>query len=360
MGIRIKHLNKYYGDYYALQDINLQVPAGSLTALLGPSGCGKTTLLRIIAGLEHADSGELFFADKEVSKLHVRERQVGFMFQHYALFRHMTVFDNVAFGLQVLPRRLRPGKAEIAARVEELLQLVQLEWLAKVYPQQLSGGQRQRIALARALATKPKLLLLDEPFGALDAKVRKELRRWLVEIHHQLDITSVLVTHDQEEALEMADQIVVMNQGKIEQSGAAASLYDNPGNVFVTEFLGEVNVFEDACIEQGQLCLGSYCEPVTTGECARQNVAVYVRPQEIQLLTHIQDNVIAAAIVEEIHVIGAQIRLWLRRQDNKQRIQVWLSPAEFRTLALQPSQTVWFKPQRLTMFSLPELVDYII
>jgi sulfate/thiosulfate transport system ATP-binding protein len=360
MSIRIKHLNKYYGNYHALQDINLQVPTGSLTALLGPSGCGKTTLLRIIAGLEHADSGELFFADEDVSNFHVRERRVGFMFQHYALFRHMTVFDNVAFGLQVMPRRLRPSKAEIAARVEELLQLVQLGWLAKVYPQQLSGGQRQRIALARALATKPKLLLLDEPFGALDAKVRKELRQWLVEIHHQLGITSVLVTHDQEEALEMADQIVVMNQGKIEQSGTPVSLYDNPENVFVTEFLGEVNIFEDACIEQGQLCVGSYYEPVTTGERACQNVAVYIRPQEVQVLTHSDNNVIASAAVEEIHVVGAQVRLWLRQQDNKQRIQVWLSPAEFRALALQPLQIVWFKPQRLTMFRLPEMVDYVI
>lgn len=360
MSIRIKQLNKYYGDYHALQNINLQVPIGSLTTLLGPSGCGKTTLLRIIAGLERADSGELFFADDEVSNLHVRERRVGFMFQHYALFRHMTVFDNVAFGLQVLPKRIRPNKAEIAARVHELLQLVQLDWLAKVYPQQLSGGQRQRIALARALATRPKLLLLDEPFGALDAKVRKELRQWLLEIHHQLGITSVLVTHDQEEALEMADQIVVMNQGKVEQSGAASSLYDNPENVFVTEFLGEVNVFEDACIEYGQLCLGHYHEPITTGEKARQNVAVYIRPQEIQVLTHIQDNVIASACVEEIHAIGAQIRLWLRRKDNNQRIQVWLSPAEFRTLSLQPAQTVWFRPQRLTMFRLPEMVDYVI
>ncbi|ORF08468.1 sulfate ABC transporter ATP-binding protein [Snodgrassella alvi] len=360
MSIRIKQLNKYYGDYHALQNINLQVPTGSLTALLGPSGCGKTTLLRIIAGLERADSGELFFADDEVSNLHVRERRVGFMFQHYALFRHMTVFDNVAFGLQVLPKRIRPNKAEIADRVHELLQLVQLDWLAKVYPQQLSGGQRQRIALARALATRPKLLLLDEPFGALDAKVRKELRQWLLEIHHQLGITSVLVTHDQEEALEMADQIVVMNQGKVEQSGAASSLYDNPENVFVTEFLGEVNVFEDACIEHGQLCLGHYHEPITTGEKARQNVAVYIRPQEIQVLTHIQDNVIASACVEEIHAIGAQIRLWLRREDNNQRIQVWLSPVEFRTLSLQSAQTVWFRPQRLTMFRLPEMVDYVI
>lgn len=272
----------------------------------------------------------------------------------------MTVFDNVAFGLQVLPKRIRPNKAEIADRVHELLQLVQLDWLAKVYPQQLSGGQRQRIALARALATRPKLLLLDEPFGALDAKVRKELRQWLLEIHHQLGITSVLVTHDQEEALEMAEQIVVMNQGKVEQSGAASSLYDNPENVFVTEFLGEVNVFEDACIEHGQLCLGHYHEPITTGEKARQNVAVYIRPQEVQVLTHIQDNIIASACVEKIHAIGAQIRLWLRREDNNQRIQVWLSPAEFRTLSLQPAQTVWFRPQRLTMFRLPEMVDYVI
>ena len=210
MSIQIENLNKHFGTFHALKNIKLTVPSGSLTALLGPSGCGKTTLLRIIAGLEQADEGRIWFDGEDVSQRHVRERKVGFMLQHYALFRHMNVFDNVAFGLQVLPRAQRPSKAAIAARVHELLKLVQLDWLARAFPVQLSGGQRQRIALARALATEPKLLLLDEPFGALDAKVRKELRQWLRQIHHELGITSVLVTHDQEEALELADEIVVI------------------------------------------------------------------------------------------------------------------------------------------------------
>lgn len=250
MSITLQHLNKHFGHFQALSNINLNVPTGKLTSLLGPSGCGKTTLLRIIAGLEHADSGTILFDGQDVTTKHVRERKVGFVFQHYALFRHMNVFDNIAFGLSVLPKAERPGKEAIRAKVEELLSLVQLSHLAKSYPHQLSGGQRQRIALARALAVSPKLLLLDEPFGALDAKVRKELRTWLRDIHHELGITSILVTHDQEEALEVSDEIVVMNHGKIEQTGNADTLYRTPANAFVTEFLGETDAFEGR-IEKG-------------------------------------------------------------------------------------------------------------
>lgn len=360
MSIRIEHLNKHFGDFHALSDINLLVPTGSLSALLGPSGCGKTTLLRIIAGLEQADSGEIFFDDEAVSAKHVRERKVGFMFQHYALFRHMNVFDNVAFGLQVLPRGKRPDKAEIAARVHELLQLVQLDWLAKAYPAQLSGGQRQRIALARALATEPKLLLLDEPFGALDAKVRKELRHWLRDIHHSLGITSILVTHDQEEALEMADEIVVMNHGKIEQVGSSEALYQRPGNVFVTEFLGEVNVFDNACIEQGELHVGHYHETVTEKAHERQNVSVYVRPHELALLPEGADNVIGSARITNIHAVGSQVRITLQATDRKKPLQAILSPAEFRALALRTGQTVWLFPRQLTVFRLPDMVEYVI
>ena len=244
MSITIQNLNKHFGAFHALKNINLNVPTGKLVSLLGPSGCGKTTLLRIIAGLENADGGQILFDGQDVTAKHVRERKVGFVFQHYALFRHMNVFDNVAFGLTVLPKSERPSKEQIRTKVEELLKLVQLSHLAKSYPHQLSGGQRQRIALARALAVEPKLLLLDEPFGALDAKVRKELRTWLRDIHHNLGVTSILVTHDQEEALEVSDEIVVMNHGKIEQTGSAEAIYRKPENAFVTEFLGETDAFE--------------------------------------------------------------------------------------------------------------------
>ena len=359
MSIRIENLNKHFGTFHALKNIKLTVPSGSLTALLGPSGCGKTTLLRIIAGLEQADEGRIWFDGEDVSQRHVRERKVGFMFQHYALFRHMNVFDNVAFGLQVLPRAQRPSKAAIAARVHELLKLVQLDWLARAFPVQLSGGQRQRIALARALATEPKLLLLDEPFGALDAKVRKELRQWLRQIHHELGITSVLVTHDQEEALELADEIVVMNHGVVEQVGSAAALYQQPQSVFVTEFLGEANAFEHARIEAGRLHVGGYSQAVAT-QTARQNVAVYVRPHELALSTQPQPNSIGAARIEHIHAVGPQVRVQLSMSGQSKPIQAWLAPAQYRTQPLSHGQTVWLYPQQLTVFRLPEMVEYVI
>jgi sulfate transport system ATP-binding protein len=237
MSIEIRDVTKQFGSFTALQPINLTVPTGKLTSLLGPSGCGKTTLLRIIAGLELADTGRIFFDGEDVTDVPVQKRHIGFMFQHYALFRHMTVFDNIAFGLTVLPKKQRPNKAEIAKKVNHLLELVQLSSTANKYPHQLSGGQRQRIALARALAVEPKLLLLDEPFGALDAKVRKELRTWLRSIHHELGVTSILVTHDQEEAAELSDEIVVMNHGQIEQIGDYNSLVQSPTSHFVANFL---------------------------------------------------------------------------------------------------------------------------
>ncbi|MDM4764740.1 sulfate ABC transporter ATP-binding protein [Pelomonas sp. SE-A7] len=246
MSIQVKNIHKSFGSFTALGDVTLDFPTGELVALLGPSGCGKTTLLRIIAGLETADRGQVLLDGEDASETHVRERQVGFVFQHYALFRHMTVFDNVAFGLRVKPRGQRPGEAEIRRKVHELLQLVQLDWLADRYPPQLSGGQRQRIALARALAVEPRVLLLDEPFGALDAKVRKELRRWLRRLHDELHITSIFVTHDQEEALEVADRVVLMDHGKVEQVGTPAEVYERPATPFVYGFLGAANRFADA------------------------------------------------------------------------------------------------------------------
>lgn len=242
MSIEIRDVTKHFGNFTALQPINLTVPTGKLTSLLGPSGCGKTTLLRIIAGLELADTGRILFDGDDVTDVPVQKRHIGFMFQHYALFRHMTVFDNVAFGLTVMPKQQRPSKADITKKVNHLLELVQLSQTAKKYPHQLSGGQRQRIALARALAVDPKLLLLDEPFGALDAKVRKELRAWLRSIHHELGVTSILVTHDQEEAAELSDEIVVMNQGQIVQIGDYETLVKNPSNHFVANFLQDSHV----------------------------------------------------------------------------------------------------------------------
>jgi len=243
MSIEVNKLRKRFGTFVALDDVSLNIPTGELVALLGPSGSGKTTLLRIIAGLEVPDAGLVRFDREEATNLSARDRNVGFVFQHYALFRHMTVFENIAFGLRVRPRRLRPSEHKIRARVEELLGLVQLDWAGERLPSQLSGGQRQRIALARALAVEPKVLLLDEPFGALDAKVREELRRWLRRLHDELHITSVFVTHDQEEALELANRVVVLNNGRIEQAGTPEEIYHYPATPFVYNFLGNVNLF---------------------------------------------------------------------------------------------------------------------
>lgn len=240
--IKVQHITKQFGEFPALHGIDLDIKPGEFIALLGPSGSGKTTLLRIIAGLEFQDSGEVLFNGEDVSSLSVRKRQVGFVFQHYALFRHMTVAENVAFGLNVRKAGNRPAKSEIKARAEELLRLVQLEGLGKRYPGQLSGGQRQRVALARALAIEPKLLLLDEPFGALDAKVRKNLRRWLRDLHRQMGLTSIFVTHDQEEALELADRVVVMDHGRIDQVGTPEQVYMEPATPFVSHFVGETNL----------------------------------------------------------------------------------------------------------------------
>src|SRR5262249_15399994 len=251
MSIEVRGVTKTFGSFVAVVDVSFTVPTGELVALLGPSGSGKTSLLRIIAGLERADRGQVLFEGEDATARDVRHRRVGFVFQHYALFRHMTVFENVAFGLRVRPRTLRPSKPAMRARVYDLLQLVQLDWLADRYPAQLSGGQRQRVALARALAVQPQVLLLDEPFGALDAKVRKELRRWLRRLHDEMPITSVFVTHDQEEALEVADQVVIMNKGGVEQSGTPEDVYDHPATPFVYHFLGNVNLFH-GCIHAGR------------------------------------------------------------------------------------------------------------
>jgi sulfate transport system ATP-binding protein len=283
MSIEVTAIRKRFGDFVALDNVSLTFPSGELIALLGPSGCGKTTLLRIIAGLEWPDEGRVILDGRDASDKHVRERQVGFVFQHYALFRHMTVFENVAFGLRVKPRRERPSEAEIKKRVHKLLDLVQLGWLADRYPAQLSGGQRQRIALARALAVEPNVLLLDEPFGALDAKVRKELRRWLRRLHEELHITSIFVTHDQDEAMEVADRIVLMNQGKVEQVGSAQDVYEHPATAFAYSFLGAVNRLPGR-VDGGYLKVGDDVLPVHAGDLGPGAAAVaFARPHELQI-----------------------------------------------------------------------------
>lgn len=282
MSIDIAKINKSFGKTQVLHDISLDIPSGQMVALLGPSGSGKTTLLRIIAGLEHQNSGQIRFNGQDVSRLHARDRKVGFVFQHYALFRHMSVADNVAFGLSVLPRRERPSASEIKQRVSRLLEMVQLSHLADRYPAQLSGGQKQRVALARALAVEPQILLLDEPFGALDAQVRKELRRWLRELHEELKFTSVFVTHDQEEAMEVADRVVVMSQGYIEQADTPDTVWRDPATRFVLEFLGEVNCLP-GLLQGSYFYAGAYRWPLGFTPSQQGEVDLFLRPWEVDV-----------------------------------------------------------------------------
>jgi len=346
MSIEICGVGKRFGNFVALDNIDLDIPTGELVALLGPSGCGKTTLLRIIAGMESADSGHVKFAGAEATHLHARERNVGFVFQHYALFRHMSVFENVAFGLRVKPRDERPSEAEIRRRVTDLLKLVQLDWLADRYPSQLSGGQRQRIALARALAVEPKVLLLDEPFGALDTKVRKELRRWLRRLHDEMHISSVFVTHDQEEALEVSDRVVVMNKGRIEQVGTPDEVYSNPASPFVYQFLGNVNVFHSRMH-------GNWAEvgrQEITGNGGDEAMA-FVRPHDIDIeRTEVAGAI--AATVQEVHAIGPVVRVELAH--GAELVEVELTRERAVGLALSRGHQVWLKPRQVKVFNVPE------
>jgi sulfate transport system ATP-binding protein len=332
MSIEVKGLHKRFGQTVVCDHLDLQIPAGELVALLGPSGSGKTTLLRIIAGLEQPDAGSVYFHGEDATGTSVRERQVGFVFQHYALFNHMTIFENVAFGLRVRPRATRPSEKEIRSRVMELLKLVQLDWLADRHPPQLSGGQRQRIALARALAVEPKVLLLDEPFGALDAKVRKELRRWLRRLHDEMHVTSVFVTHDQEEAMEVADRVVVMNQGRIEQQGAPDEVYDHPATPFVLQFLGDVNLFH--------------------GRGRTQEVS-YVRPHELEILPQAGEGTLAVQLSQAM-TVGPQTRIEFKRLDDGSFVDVELPRAEYvrlrDSLKLEPGVSVHLRPKRITRF----------
>ncbi|MGN4116184.1 sulfate/molybdate ABC transporter ATP-binding protein, partial [Burkholderia gladioli] len=311
MGITVRNLHKQFGDFTALDDVSLDFPPGELVALLGPSGCGKTTLLRVIAGLEHADAGQVVLQGQDVADVGARERQVGFVFQHYALFRHMTVFENVAFGLRVKPRGERPSETVIREKVHELLKLVQLDWLAPRYPSELSGGQRQRIALARALAVEPKVLLLDEPFGALDAKVRKELRSWLRRLHDDLHISTIFVTHDQEEALEVADRIVVLNRGHVEQVGSPQDVYDHPQSAFVYEFLGAANRLDGVVHGDGFVADGA-SGPIAVAADFSGRAHAYVRPHDLQVVAHADARSDGIAVdVRRVVPLGGSVRIEL-------------------------------------------------
>ena len=352
MSIEIRNVSKQFGDFQALRDVSLDIASGELIALLGPSGCGKTTLLRIIAGLETADVGTIHFSGEDTTDVHVRERNVGFVFQHYALFRHMTVFENVAFGLRVKPRSERPSEAQIKKKVMDLLKLVQLDWLAERYPSQLSGGQRQRIALARALAVEPKVLLLDEPFGALDAKVRKELRRWLRRLHDELHVTSIFVTHDQEEALEVADRVVVMNKGRIEQVGTPQEVWEHPASPFVYGFLGDVNLFRGRATG-GQVQVGDW--QIAAPEHAHAldaEAMAFVRPSDLTVAPYAAGATSGlAARLDRALLIGPLARLELTPHDNPSHIlEAHLPANEFRQLGVQEGDSVRVSPRKARVF----------
>jgi sulfate transport system ATP-binding protein len=353
VSIAVKNVVKKFGNFVALDDVSLDVPGGSLLALLGPSGSGKTTLLRIIAGLEQGDQGSVHYRDEDVTKRSPRDRNVGFVFQHYALFRHMTVFENVAFGLRVR----RAPKDKIESRVRELLQLVRLEGFGGRYPPQLSGGQRQRVALARALAVEPGVLLLDEPFGALDAKVRQQLRQWLRRFHDEIKVTTIFVTHDQEEAFEVADRVVVMNNGRIEQHGTPQEVFDHPANPFVMDFLGNVNVFQGR-IQNGKMLLGgiemAYPE-YPHGES--RAATAYIRPHELDIDRSPADASSLRARVLQINPNGSVAKVRLESENSELELNVEINLDRYAELGLRPGDLVHVAPRRFRVF-FPE--DYAI
>jgi sulfate transport system ATP-binding protein len=352
MSIELSHINKSFGTYQALRDVSLSIRDGELVALLGPSGSGKTTLLRIIAGLDtpEADTrSRIRFYEEDVANRPAAQRRVGFVFQHYALFRHMTIFENVAFGLRVLPRKSRPAVSEIERRVHELLGLVQLEGLGKRFPSQLSGGQRQRAALARALAVEPKVLLLDEPFGALDAKVRQGLRAWLRRLHDEIHVTSILVTHDQEEALEVADRVVVMNQGRIEQIGTPEEVFHKPATQFVMEFLGQVNVFHGR-VQGGKAMVGEVPLEGHSFPNQKEGVAmVYMRPHELDIKLYSNGAPHFPATVTRINPAGSIAKITTRTPDGKD-VLVDLSLDDYQRLQLTEGASVYIYPKKTRVF----------
>ena len=349
MSIQVSHLTKRYGSFLALDDVSFTVQQGELLALLGPSGGGKTTLLRIIAGLERPDQGSVLFDGDDAVRRDPRDRGVGFVFQHYALFRHMTVFENVAFGLRVRARTQRPPESEIRRRVTELLGLVQLDYLGNRYPSQLSGGQRQRVALARALAVEPKVLLLDEPFGALDAKVRQELRRWLRRLHAEIHLTSVFVTHDQEEALELANRVVVINEGRIEQDGTPDEVVEHPETPFVVNFLGQVNIFHGR-VQDGKALLGPLAlEYPEHPHTEARTAAGYSRPHELAVSRTDEGGGGLWAVVTDVRVAGAIVKMEVMDEERRP-IQIELGREPYEAIRAIIGERVYVKPRKVRVF----------
>ena len=355
MSIALRGVTKRFGAFAAVDDIDLEVPTGGLIALLGPSGCGKTTLLRLIAGLESPESGQVLFDGRDATSWPIRDRKVGFVFQNYALFRHMSVYENVAFGLKVKARRERPSNANIRKKVQSLLDLVQLGWTAERYPAQLSGGQKQRVALARALAVDPEVLLLDEPFGALDAQVRHELRRWLRRLHEELKFTSIFVTHDQQEAIEVADTIVVLNRGRIEQTGIPGDVYDLPSSAFVHRFLGQVNelpvTWRDGRAYVGPIDITDGSNGVGGGE----RIAL-VRPHEIEIGAPSGGW---AATIKAVRVIGPIVRVELCAdgQSTHERLEAEVSREQFDDRKFQIGQRVGVRLRRWQVYPADAVPD---
>ena len=352
MSITVKNVTKRFGSFVALDRVNLEVPAGGLVALLGPSGSGKTTLLRLIAGLEGPDQGSVHYGEENVTDLPARRRNLGFVFQHYALFRHLSVFENVAFALRV---RSWPEE-RVRQRVKELLHLIRLEGFGPRKPSELSGGQRQRVALARALAAQPKVLLLDEPFGALDAQVRQELRQWLRRLHHNVGVTTILVTHDQEEAFEVADRVVLLNHGRVEQAGTPQEVFENPANSFVMDFLGRVNVFHGR-VEAGRVFLGGVevpCPDYLHDEA--RPAAVYVRPHELDIEGEPNGSASLPARVLHVNPAGPVARVHLAALEGNLALQVEVPPERWQGLGLKVGDTAYVSPRRARVF----LPDYAI
>jgi sulfate/thiosulfate transport system ATP-binding protein len=350
MRIELREITKTFGRFTAVQGVNLTVPTGELVALLGPSGSGKTTLLCLIAGLEVPDRGAVLFEGEDATHRSARERRIGFVFQHYALFRHMTVFENIAFGLRVKPRHERPSAATIATKVDALLALVQLEPLARRYPSQLSGGQRQRVALARALAVEPKILLLDEPFGALDAKVRQELRSWLRRLHDEIGVTSVFVTHDQDEALEIASRVVVMREGRVEQIGTPEEVYEHPATPFVYSFLGNVNLFHGR-VEGDKLHLGDFTLEYPDGPLATATPAVaYARPHLLEIGSRPTSQAQFRAKIARINAAGPLVKVELATGTGTV-VHVEMPQERYRSLGVHKGSEVFVSVRDIQVFA---------
>jgi sulfate transport system ATP-binding protein len=353
MSITIRDVTKRFGNFTALDQVSVEVPGGCMLALLGPSGCGKTTLLRIIAGLEVPDNGQVLYQDEDITDRTARDRNVGFVFQHYALFRHMNVFENVAFAMRV---RGWPNQ-KVKDRVRELLHLVRLDGIERRLPSQLSGGQRQRVALARALAAEPRVLLLDEPFGALDAKVRQDLRQWLRRLHDEIQVTGILVTHDQEEAFEVADRVVVMNGGRIEQVGSPQEIFEHPANAFVMDFLGNVNVFHGR-VQAGKALFGGSHPDLASLQVAYPDypheesraATLYVRPHELDILPAPNGEPSFQAKVLHANPAGSSAKIQVLAVESGLVINVEIPAEQFAQMAIQPGDTVYVAPRKVRVF----------